>query len=391
MRNRLCYILIGILFSFSFINGVYADTKVTLNTAETNVSEGTGVSIKVNVKSDVSLSSCLFQISKDDGIIFDSSAKSGGWEIDENGSSSGTLVKSSSTSMDLSNGVNVLELKYTIDGSGIVKVKTLNCVNATTGEKITEIGDASITFTATKNTKLNRLHVGGGTLLSTFSSDEYEYNVRLSSPSFSISYTTSNANLNNKVVVKHGDNVIKKLDNISFSGDNQGTMIVTVTVDNTTTYTLFLRYQKTGLDNTLKSVKINGKEIVLEKGKFDYEYTVGNDITSFIVEAELNDKDNFKFNSIGGNIPDSGKQEFNIYDVVDVLIVIDPKDSSTGIAQLDYIITVKKSGASKPKPKPNVDSNPGTGGLSMYMMLVVLFGSLIGSIVLYKKNLDGYK
>ena len=39
----------------------------------------------------------------------------------------------------------------------------------------------------------------------------------------------------------------------------------------------------------------------------------------------------------------------------------------------------------------NVTQNQNTGGISMYIIGLILFASLVGSIVLYKKNLEGYK
>lgn len=395
MKNRLYYVLIGILLSFSFINDVLADTVVSINTNDTSVPEGTVASVKVNVKSDVALSSCLFQISSNGDITFESKTGVNGWNTSEE-SSAGTTVKNSVVSADLSGGINVLELKYRINGVGSVEVKTLNCVNATTGESISGINGDKEDFTATEaveDTTLSSISVGGGNFTSSFSSDRFVYDVKLSVSNFSISYVTSDKNLSDKVVVKHNDKVINNLNNITFSGDDQGTMVIKIIVDGETTYTLNMKYQQTGLDNTLKSVTIDGENLKLEKGKYDYEYTVGKDVTSFTVKAVLNDSDNFKFNSIGNVL---GTAEFSINDVVDVMIIVEPKSSESGIEHLTYNIRVKKEGSSKPvtggtQSKPNVDTNPGTGGISMYIMMFVLIISLVGSVLLYQKNLESYK
>ena len=79
-----------------------------------------------------------------------------------------------------------------------------------------------------------------------------------------------------------------------------------------------------------------------------------------------------------------------------------PKDSSSGATSVTYRITIeKKDGGTppvedEPKPgKPIVDDgtlkNPETGGISMFVMLLILIASLIGSVYLYRKNLESYK
>ena len=96
-------------------------------------------------------------------------------------------------------------------------------------------------------------------------------------------------------------------------------------------------------------------------------------------------------------MPDPGTATFNIRDYSFVQIIVEPKSSSMGVAHLEYNITVKREGATdKPvtggsQSKPNVDNNPGTGGISAYIMLFILVVSLIGSIILYQKNLESYK
>lgn len=397
MNKRFYYILIGLLFGFSFMSNVFADTSVSVNASENNVSSGTDVSVMVNVKSDVPLASCVFQISSDDGIVLESKTGTNGWEIDNNKASVGMYVGNSSQTADLSNGVNVLELKYSIMGSGDVTVNTLNCVD-NDGKEISNIGSNKVSFSII-DTTLDSLVIPGGKLVATFSSTRLSYDVKLDKSTFGISYATTDSDLENKVVVKHNDKIITNVDEITFLGDDQGVMVISIIVGEETTYTLYVKYEQTDFDNTLKSVTIDGKELVLEKDKYVYEYTVSKDVSSVVVEAVLNDSKNFKFNAAVGNFPESGKNTFSVSNgEANVLIVIDPKDSSIGVAQLAYNITIKRASANNNKPvvdtgtqKPNVNQNVATGDISVYVMLLVLFGSLIGSIVLYQKKIDGYK
>jgi hypothetical protein len=39
----------------------------------------------------------------------------------------------------------------------------------------------------------------------------------------------------------------------------------------------------------------------------------------------------------------------------------------------------------------NTNNNPGTGDVPMFFMGFILIASLVGSVVLYRKNLESYK
>ena len=386
MRNRLFYILLGIIFSFSFVRVVNADTTVSLGTNGTSVSNGTKSTIAVYVKSDVSLSSCLFQISNEGDLEFVSVKGLNGWNS-TNESSIGTYVKNSAVDTDLSEGLKILEIEYKINGNGSVKVETLNCNNASGANVSATDTNSSISFTAedVEDKRLSSLHIGGGMLTSTFSPSGYVYDVKLSNVNFSLDFTTRDERLSDKVVVKHNGKVISNLNNIEFVGDDQGTMLIQIVVDEEIYYELKVRYQKTGLDNTLKSVTIAGKELMLETGKYDYEFKVSKDVETFKVEAILNDSENFKFKSIGNVM---GTANFSIEDYVDLMIVVSAKDASFGIGDLTYNIRVTKEGSSKPNTNPG--TNPNTGGISMYIMFFVLVISLIGSMIIYRRSMENY-
>lgn len=393
MKNKLLYILIGILFSFSFSSRVYAATVVSTNVDKKEVAKGTEVSIKVNLKSDVAISSCLFVVNTSDNIVF--SSKSGminNWSVTD--SSDGFLVKTINDSdSDVSNGKNVLELKYKVNGDGNITIKTDYCIVSGSSEKIKDVADVTDKFKVINlesDTNLSSLSVIGGVLSPSFSGNVYSYTVTgLKSSNFGLSLTTSNADYQDKIVVKNDKNVISDISNIVFNDESgQGKMPITITVNGKTTYNLLVIYEQTGLDNTLKSVTIDGKSLDLVSGKYDYEYTVSKDTKKFRVGAVLNDNQNFKFGT-GSNFSD----EFNINDVVHVVIVVEPKSFELGTSSRTYTITVKKEGVNVDK-KPvggNVNNNPTTGDTSMYVMASILIISLIGSVILYKKNLEAYK
>lgn len=391
MKNKLFYILIGILFSFSFSSRVYAATVVSTNVDKKEVAKGTEVSIKVNLKSDVKISSCLFKVDITDNIEISERNSMNGWNAIN--SSGGYLVQSTSDeARNINDGKNILELRYKVHGDGDVTVKTDYCIAYETDEKITGISDVTNKFTVTalEDTNLSSLIVTGGVLSPSFSSNVYSYTVTgLKSSNFGLSLTASNTDYQDKIVVKNESNTINDISNIVFKDESgQGKMPITITVNGKTTYNLLVIYEQSGLNNTLKSVTIGGKNLELVSGKYDYEYTVSKDTKTFRVEPVLNDTENFKFGN-GSNF----NGEFSINDVVHVVIVVEPKSFELGTSSRTYTITVKKDGVNVDK-KPiggNVNNNPTTGDVSMYVMASILIISLIGSVILYKKNLEAYK
>ena len=240
-----------------------------------------------------------------------------------------------------------------------------------------------------------------------------DYIINLNSSVFGLSMTASNPDYQDDIVVKDASgNVINDLNNITFKDPSgQGLMPITVTVNGKTTYSLLVHYESVNLDNTLKSITINGQQIQLIPGVYNYEHVVSKDVTNVVVAAVINDNENFMFGS-SSNAPGT----LSITDMVSVLIVVEPKDASIGAKSATYAIDIIREGANddKPNDKPNNDNNkpngnaggnnsgisnngsnvnrnPGTGDVSMYLMAFILVASLIGSIVLYRKNLEGYK
>ena len=159
---------------------------------------------------------------------------------------------------------------------------------------------------------------------------------------------------------------------------------------------MLVKYEEEGLDNSLKMLKVYGKEIKLQEGKYDYSITVGKDAKSVKIDAQLIDSENFKFAENNGPtiflIPDGR----NVYP-----LIVEPINSSVGASGVTYTITVIRegvvdntttdtpTGGSQSNNNQNVSTNP-TTGVSMFLMAFILIVSLIGSIYLYHKNMEGY-
>ena len=102
-------------------------------------------------------------------------------------------------------------------------------------------------------------------------------------------------------------------------------------------------------DNTLSSLKLGDNEIQLEDGKYDYELTVGNDITSIDVSA------------IAANSAASITSIISPEELVEgentITVTV---TSESGITQ-DYTIVVTRESASEQSTETNTSTNSGTG------------------------------
>jgi len=405
MKNRLCYIGMFLLLSILCINSVYAAEFIVTPVVESlNVTKGKEVSIKLNLKASESISECLFKFENDDNIEYVNVSSANGWVVKEKGVDGINLSNSDDGGEAPSSGVNIAELKYKINGDGSVVIKTVQCVSLIS-ETSYKYDDVSLSFTAKEvedDTTLSSLVVTNGVMSPSNISSEHtgSYMITLTSATFGLSMTATNSSYQDKIVVKDvNGNVISDLSNITFSDPTgQGQMPLSVIVNGKTTYSLLVTYTQSELDNSLSSITINGKELNLIDGQYDYEYTVGKDVTWLEVAATIKDNDNFKFAS--STVAPGG---FNIDDFVSVVIVVEPKDSSSGAKAVTYTIDVTKEGTDVGSESGstggsgdagsdgNVSKNPVTADIPMVFMGLILVASLVGSIILYRKNLESYK
>ena len=442
MKNRLCLILLGILFGFSFINVVNASeyqVNVSAIPSATEVLEGEEVSVILKVKSDSPVNDCQIQVSSDSSVEFVSMHEVGtSWQYTGKVNDF-TIADRNFSSEPLVNGTDIIKIIYKVNGSGSINVKTVACRYAVSDDESYE--DSQIeqqvvnfkTKSLSEVTTLDSLMVTkGGTMTESFSSDKKgDYFIELNSLTFGLEWKTTNPDYQNNVkVIDYSTNEeISDPKNITFESNGTPGMPIQVVVSdnngNSTTYILVAKMsEQIEYNNTLKSITINGKKITLidgrfENGGYNYEYTVESDVTSVTIEAELNDSENFKF-SDKGNAPAT----FTIDDIVNVEIYTEPKDSSIEAIGQSYKIQInrKKDTTNKPgdedeKPSGdggnssggvtggnsgnnnggnngssgNTNHNPDTGGVSMYVMAIILVASLVGSIVLYQRNLNAYK
>lgn len=413
MNKKLCCILFSLFMCLIFINNVYADEVViTIDSNANNVVKGENREITIKLNSDKVISSCQFKVENDSNITYvDNSAIAlNNWNLDGN-VNDGFVVTKPNGSTVVPNG-GILKLGYVVNGNGKFHVKDIKCVIEEGSVEKTH-GNVEIEFTtidAADDTMLKSLRVKEGTEFD-FKSDVFEnYYSIIERPNFTLEFETNNPDYQDKVVVKDSmGNVISDINNITFRDlTNQGGMPLSIIVNETTTYTLLVSYIQKTFDNSLEYIKINGSNITLLENKTDYVLEVSNDVNNINCIVALKDSVNFQIGKNSNINADTLEDNFSIVDTVDINIIVEPKDSSSGAIKKEYTIHIKKVGASTSEPDKEEEDvtpppvleeedddeiivNPTTGDISMFVMVLILISSLIVSVILYRKNIESYK
>ena len=196
---------------FLFVGDVFADElnlTVKLDTDNTEIVEGEQATIKLHFKSsNDDISYCQFKIEQDSTLELASKGAANGWKISEEGANGIILDANSVADGLISSGMNILELKYKVNGNGKVTVKTVEC---TTNEEELSAShnDVSVNFTTkdlSSDTTLKSLKVTGGTINS-FNPTGYEGQlIMLEGPNFSLEMETTNPDYQDDIVVTNSN------------------------------------------------------------------------------------------------------------------------------------------------------------------------------------------
>lgn len=256
----------------------------------------------------------------------------------------------------------------------------------------TTINNASSSITV-KNEEVSKglksLSVEGYNISPIFNSTITSYIVTIKENSFKINAVAANDSDEIKIYNVEDESTLLDANNIKFN-PKDGAMVIAIKVGDMVYRLAVTRTISADYDNTIKSITIGGKTIDLIEGKYDgYEVTL-DDVKEYDIKVILNDEENFY-------VADAIDGVIKWQDVGDISIIIYPKDSSSGIESLKYWIRVKKSDTGAPssdssKPSSNTGgiTNPQTGNISIFVITLILIGSLILSLNLYKKNMNYY-
>lgn len=409
MKKKINYLLVCLLFWLTFAGNVYADNiSISAVADNSQIVKGETAVITIKLTADVAISQCKFKIESDEGIVYDSPSSTNGWNLTGTGVD-GFLVENSLSDTNKPENYGILKLKYVVNNSGKVTVKTEQCVSAI-DDKPLYPQDSVAQFTVIEkedDTTLRSLSVIGGKAF-TFDPTVLNYAVTLESSTFGLVFETNNPDYQDDVVVKVKDgDVITDVNNITFNDPSgQGQMILNIIVNGQTTYEIDAVYMKKELDNSLEFIKINDADLSIQKDKFEYVLEIDKDVKEVLVAVGLKDSINFQIGKSSNIDPDTLKATFPMTkDEEFAYIVVEPKDSSSGATSATYTIHIKRKGSTsappveEEKPSNSTESektdtpikNPDTGGISMFTMAIVLIASLIGSIYLYRRNLEGYR
>jgi len=398
MKNKFLYLILSMIMCFSFVGEVFAEdefsSSVTINGGKDTFEKGKEAIINVNIKDNSYVELCTFDVVVDSGLEFLSSKTLDGYSFETNDGGK-FVVKGNDAEATSTNG-NLLQLSYKVNDSGKFKIN-YSCEHKGDSEKVVHDSLSHElelkVIDLSQDTTLSKLVVNGGILSPSFLPNVENYSIQLSGVNFSLDLTATNPDYQDDIVVTDGNGLALEPSKITFNNyNNQGNMPINIIVNKDTVYSLLAVYKEEELDNSLKSLKVDGKEIQIESGKYDYTFKIGNSTNNVKIEATLVDSDNFKYTD-----------EFNGTQIVQTPssstgypIIIEPKSSSAGAKGVTYTIKLVKDvpnnsgGTTSDNNGQNANKNPATGGISMYLMLLILIISLIGSISIYQKNLANY-
>lgn len=394
MKKRLGYLLLSLFFCFVLTDNVYAediDFELKSMSDSNEVIKGNYVDVRVvfkAIRENVDVDYCSFDIETTDGLAFKEMQALNSWVISNNVNNDGLLnftVKNNQSSL---NGTfNIVNMRYVVSDDGYLKINSASCFDAS--NNIVEAGYSLEKFeiTAIENTDkaiLKSLKINNEELNPKFSSNVTSYNINnFKSNSLSLEYEVNDIMYQDQVVVTVNDQKVNYLNDIPYELlEGNKAMLISVTVGESTTYNIFVYKQlDTSMSGALSSITVNGEELELSSGKYDYVYTVPDDVKNVDIAAVISDTEKFEIGP-SSNAPAT----FELNGKVTAIINVVAKDKQSGIPGVTYTITVANQSYSS-----EVGSNPQTSDTSMYLMALILVLSLVGSTVWYKKNLTAYK
>ena len=385
--NRIKYLLFAFFLGFICIDGVFAmDIKLSKNSNDYVVGDNASVKLELNIDQDgVVIDSCNVKISFDNTIELQEVQALNSWTITNKNISDGMVdLTIKNYQRNLYGKINLVNLKYLVNDNSILNIDSAVCYDMSGGvlnDLIVDTNDTSITTVIPQDGLLKSLMINGQTLNPTFSPNVNSYSINnFTGNSLSLSYELFNDIHQGEVQVFVNDKLVTDLSNIVYElvSDND-VMLITIQVSNISKYNIFVSGSSNNLNRQyLSSITVNGEELEIMPGKFDYEHVVGDDVKSVEVLSKLFDESMFGFGS-SSNVPNvlnlNGK-------AVAVLNVV-PNDKKQPSATYTVTITNKSYNDSV--------GNPPTSDTSMYIVLGMLLVSLVGSMVLYQKNLNGYE
>ncbi len=423
-KNKLYFLLIICLILIP-LNTVYAtDLKYDFEVyAVKNVVSNAGdvVNLKFSVSTEnynkEAITACKFKVTPNSGLTLVEEKATSGWKL-----TTGQLYLIETEGVGEKNSV-ILESEYKVNETSSIKISDIYCEALEPNEAGGKHDDITIDLKIIEGPTIK---INGKTIIGsieTLSANKKDFVFSATSSDISeqnnIKVEFQETKSGNKIICA-GEECLEKT--IEFSDENLCStaacqdvknqigdhILVKVYSGSTSVKEIYISKEISSaptLDPTLKYLKVWGIEVELEKGKTEYEIEVPANVTDYTVEAELSDPDNFVWDD------EDRPSKYN-FKTNTINLIFHPKNTETiGASTETYVIKIKQDGeqsssepssssppSSSSQPPSSSQSssnkpitNPQTGGISQFIIAIILFVSLLISLSLYKKNMEDYK
>lgn len=307
------------------------------------------------------------------------------WAITASDTENMTISTSSSPISSLTETTKLLNINANISDTTQITISNITCYGDSNKDNPYTANDVSTTISKKQySANLKELSTSPVNISPAFTNDNLRYNVELASNQndLTISTITEDSNATVKIMVNGEEK------DTTLAITDKETIISIIVSNNGETKTYTLNVVKddstdeptTTISTDLSKLEINGTNIELKTNVREYSITVGNDVSSTRIVAQLKDsnakfKDNYGPRDVQLNI---GNNTFEI-------VVIGDENKET-----TYKITINRSTpASSSIPSsstPSSSQNPNTAGpLSITFIVLFMVASLYASIIYYKK------
>lgn len=384
-------VLILIIMLMSFTSTVKADGDLSFAISapsEININDKATIVISIssfnNTKGDIN--TCSFKITATNELSNQERVSVlENWAITSSDTENMTISTSSSPISSLTEATKLLNINANISDATQITISNITCYGDSNKDNPYTANDVSTTISKKQySANLKELSTSPVNISPAFTSDNLRYNVELASNqnSLTINAVTEDSNATVKIMVNGEEK------DTTLAITDKETIISIIVSNNGETKTYTLNVVKddstdepiTTISTELSKLEINGTNIELKTNVREYSITVGNDVSSTRIIAQLKDsnakfKDNYGPRDVQLNV---GTNTFEI-------VIIGDENTET-----TYKITINRSApASSSTPSsstPSSSQNPNTAGpLSITFIVLFMVASLYASIIYYKK------
>ena len=384
-------VLILIIMLMSFTSTVRADGDLSFAISapsEININDKATIVISIssfnNTKGNIN--TCSFKITATNELSNQERVSVlENWAITSSDTENMTISTSSSPISSLTEATKLLNINANISDATQITISNITCYGDSNKDNPYTANDVSATISKKQySANLKELSTSPVNISPAFTSDNLRYNVELASNqnSLTINAVTEDSNATVKIMVNGEEK------DTTLAITDKETIISIIVSNNGETKTYTLNVVKddstdepiTAISTELSKLEINGTNIELKTNVREYSITVGNDVSSTRISAQLKDS-NAKFKDNYG--PRYVQLNFGT-NTFEIVIIGDENTETT------YKITINRSApASSSTPSsstPSSSQNPNTAGpLSITFIVLFMVASLYASIIYYKK------